>query len=30
MVAGSAIVRRLRHERCEVLVAERRELDLTR
>jgi GDP-L-fucose synthase len=29
-MAGSAIVRRLRHEGCEVLVAERRELDLTR
>src|SRR5215472_13963732 len=29
-MAGSAIVRRLRQEPCEVLVAERRELDLTR
>src|SRR6266566_1718948 len=29
-MAGSAIVRRLRRERCELLVAERRELDLTR
>src|SRR6266516_2773352 len=29
-MAGSAIVRRLRQESCEVLVAERRELDLTR
>jgi GDP-L-fucose synthase len=29
-MAGSAIVRRLRQERCEVLVAERRDLDLTR
>jgi GDP-L-fucose synthase len=29
-MAGSAIVRRLRQERCEVLVAGRRELDLTR
>src|SRR5919109_2280684 len=29
-MAGSAIVRRLRHEGCEVLVAPRRELDLTR
>ena len=29
-MAGSAIVRRFRQERCEVLVAGRRELDLTR
>src|SRR6266536_5275020 len=29
-MAGSAIVRRLRQEPCEVLVAERRDLDLTR
>jgi GDP-L-fucose synthase len=29
-MAGSAIVRRLRQEACTVLVAERRELDLTR
>src|SRR2546430_2724759 len=29
-MAGSAIVRRLRQERCELLVAERRELDLAR
>jgi GDP-L-fucose synthase len=29
-MAGSAIVRRLRQENCEVLVAPRRELDLTR
>jgi GDP-L-fucose synthase len=29
-MAGSAIVRRLRQELCEVLVAERRDLDLTR
>src|SRR2546423_416008 len=29
-MAGSAIVRRLRQEPCTVLVAERRELDLTR
>src|SRR5262249_25318116 len=29
-MAGSAIVRRLRQERCEVLVAERQDLDLTR
>jgi GDP-L-fucose synthase len=29
-MAGSAIVRRLSQERCEVLVVERRELDLTR
>jgi GDP-L-fucose synthase len=29
-MAGSAIVRRLRHEHCEILVTERRELDLTR
>jgi GDP-L-fucose synthase len=29
-MAGSAIVRRLRHEPCTVLVAERAELDLTR
>src|SRR6266699_741059 len=29
-MAGSAIVRRLRQEPCEVLVEERRDLDLTR
>src|SRR5690348_3306003 len=29
-MAGSAIVRRLRHEDCEVLVADRRAFDLTR
>ena len=29
-MAGSAIVRRLRQEACNILVAERRELDLTR
>ncbi len=29
-MAGAAIVRRLRKERCQLLVAERRELDLTR
>jgi GDP-L-fucose synthase len=29
-MAGSAIVRRLRQEPCEVLIAERRDLDLTR
>src|SRR5438105_9091155 len=29
-MAGSAIVRRLRQDHCEVLVAERRDLDLTR
>jgi GDP-L-fucose synthase len=29
-MAGSAIVRRLRQEACEVLIADRRELDLTR
>jgi GDP-L-fucose synthase len=29
-MAGSAVVRRLRQEACEVLVAERRDLDLTR
>ena len=29
-MAGSALVRRLQHETCNVLVADRRELDLTR